>query len=87
MWLILLYRKKRGGREKRVKGAISYKVEEGRNEGRKVFELLSCICLSGHETESGGGEIWRVVEEKMRGEPEGGRGERWKERGREREGW
>lgn len=47
-----------------------------------MFELLSCICLSGHETESRGA-IWRSVEEKMRGEPEGERKkEIWEEPGR-----
>lgn len=41
--------------ESRWEGNKFKKGGEGEVEeagGRKVFELLSCICLSGHETES-----------------------------------
>lgn len=58
--------------------------KEGRNEGRKVFELLSCIaCMPEWTWDREQGAIWRVVEEKMRVEPEGGEE---RERETEREG-
>ena len=48
-----------GGEEKRARGGRG--MDEGRREGevkkgrgRKVFELLSCICSSGRETERRG---------------------------------
>lgn len=71
-------KKEIGEREKKGWEEQSWKRRRRRREGRKVFELLSCICSSGHETESRGrfGELlkkrWEVRPTVGRREQEGG---------------